>query len=65
MKNPFFVPKKNSFVRSNHFEENCFDCGVKRGCLLNGSKPTLFSNNDAVKQVFKNNKIWKINVLTM
>ena len=49
-----FIPKENTVVCSNHFEEHCFNRSKRLLHLRAGSKPTLFNNSDdAVEQVFK------------
>ena len=50
-KKPFFLPRKNSVVCEDHFEESCFYRSHRRLRLQNGSMPTLFINNDVHKEV--------------
>ena len=50
------MPKKNSYVCINHFEEHNFNRSKRRLRLRAGSKPTLFNNASEAKQVFTEKK---------
>ena len=56
LNNPLFMPKKNSYVCINHFEEHNFNRSKRRLRLRAGSKPTLFNNASEAKQVFTEKK---------